>query len=127
MGTKNLVQHVSALGLLAVCAATFGVGTASATDFGVPKASIRYDDLNLSTAKGATTLYQRIEKASYVACRNYDRDEHDNADPLSLRACRRKVIAAAVTKIGRPALYAEYNARNAVPLPSPIVTAGRGK
>jgi UrcA family protein len=83
----------------------------------------RYGDLNLATAQGAKTLFERIISASYAVCQSFDHDGFDNADPLALQSCRTKVIADAVTRIGTPALYAVYNARMTKPLPALIVTA----
>lgn len=111
------------LALLGACVLAVGAGRAVGADVGHSQTNIRYNDLNLSTAQGAKSLYARIEKASYEVCRHYDRDSRDNADPASLQGCRKKAIADAVTKIGKPMLYAEYNARNAPPIKTQIVTA----
>jgi UrcA family protein len=108
-----------AAGIVGACALGFVVTAAA----GAAKASIRYGDLNLATSQGAKVLYERIIIASYVVCRSSGRDGNDNADPLALEDCRKKIIADAVSKIGKPTLYAVYNANNAKPLPAPIVTA----
>ena len=123
MTLSNPIRRTLAVAIVSACALSFATITAAADDFGVPKANIRYGDLNLATSLGAKVLYERIISASYAVCQSFNRDRYDNADPLALQACRKKIIADAVTKIGKPALYAVYNAKNAKPLPAPILTA----
>jgi UrcA family protein len=124
---SNPIRRTLAVGIVSACALGFGTITAAADELGVPKANIRYSDLNLATPQGAKVLYERIISASYAVCQSFGRDRNDNADPSALQACRKKIVADAVTKIGRPALYAVYNARSAKPLPAPIVTAENRK
>jgi UrcA family protein len=114
-------------GIIGACALGIAAMAAANDELGARKASIRYGDLNLATSTGAEALYTRILFASYVVCQASDRDANDNADPFALDACRKKIIAEAVTKIGKPTLYAVYNAKNATPLPTPIVTADSRK
>lgn len=117
------MRRTLAAAIVGVFALGFGTVTAAADEFGVAKANIRYGDLNLATSQGAKVLYERINSASYVVCQSYGRDRNDNPDPRALQACRKKIIADAVTKIGKPALYAVYNAKNAKAPPAPVVTA----
>ena len=123
MNLSNPIRRTMAAAIVSACALGFGTITATANDLGAPKANIRYGDLNLASTQGAKALYQRIISASYVVCQAFDVDSRNNADPSAEQACRRKVIADAVTKIGKPMLYAVYNDRNAKRLPAPIVTA----
>lgn len=127
MTRSNPIRGTLAVALLGSFALSLGTITAAADDFGVPTAIIRYGDLNLASAQAAKVLYERIISASYAVCQSFGRDSKDNADPLALEACRKKIITDAVTKIGKPTLYAVYNARNAKPLPAPIVTAENRK
>jgi UrcA family protein len=116
-----------AAGIVGACALGFAAMAAANDALGAPRASIRYGDLNLTTSQGAKVLYERIIIASYAVCQSSGRDGNDNADPFALEACRKKIIADAVTKIGKPTLYALYNAKNVKPLPTPIVTADSRK
>jgi len=120
-------RRTLAAGIVGVCAFGFAAMATADDMLGPPKASIRYGDLNLATAQGAKVLYERIIVASYVVCRPSSRDANDNATPFALEACPQKIIADAVSKIGKPTLYTLYNARNAKPLPTPIVTADSRK
>ena len=120
-------RRTLASGILGACALAFAAMAAANDGLGTPKVSIRYGDLNLATSQGAKVLYERIIAASYAVCRSFGRDANDNADPFALEACRKKIIAGAVSKIGKPKLYALYNAKNAEPLPTPIVTADSRK
>ena len=123
MTRSNPILRVFAVALIGSFALGFGTISAAADNFGVPQANIRFGDLNLATAQGAKVLYERIMSASYAVCQSFDRDRNDNADPLALHACVKQIIADAVKKIGKPALYAIYNDRNANRVPAPIVIA----
>jgi UrcA family protein len=119
----NSIRRTLTVALVGSFALGHMTNGAAADQFSVPTANIRYGDLNLATAQGAKTLFERIISASYAVCQSFDHDGFDNADPLALQSCRTKVIADAVTRIGTPALYAVYNARMTKPLPALIVTA----
>ena len=127
MTRSNPIRRILAIALIGSAALGFGTISAAADAVGVPKANIRFGDLNLATPQGAKVLYERIINASYAVCESFDRDRNLNADPAALRACRKQIIADAVTKIGKPALYAVYNERNAKRLPAPILTADSRK
>lgn len=116
---NNKIYLKLALGWLLLSA---GADIAHGDDASIAKATIRYEDLNLATKKGNALLHARITGISYKLCRNYDRDSRDNADPSTAQACRKKVIAEAEQKIGRPTLYPQYHSRNAPPLAASLVT-----
>jgi UrcA family protein len=120
---SKTLRRALAAGIVSACALGFASMAAAADELGAPQVNIRYGDLNLAASQGAKMLYERIIRASYTVCRTYSRDNNDNADPLGLQDCRKKIIADAVAKIGRPTLYAVYNERNSKPLTAPIVTA----
>jgi UrcA family protein len=116
------VVGLSLIGFFAGGAASSAV----AAEFtGVPSAHVRYGDLNLETATGLNTLYKRIVVAAYEVCQPFGHDGNDNADPLAVQQCREKIIAAAVTKIDKPALYAVYHARTSKHPAADIRTAER--
>ena len=126
MNTTTLSQPIRrtlAVALIGEFVFGFGTNTAAADESGVPKANIRFGDLNLATPQGAKLLYERIVSAAYDVCQSFDRDRNDNADPLALHACVRKIIADAVVKVGKSTLYAVNDNGNAKPLPAPIVIA----
>jgi UrcA family protein len=123
MTRSHLIRRTLAVGLIGSFVLGLGTFTGAADAAHVPKANIRYGDLNLATSQGAKVLYGRIIGASYAVCQSFGRDNNDNADALALQGCRKKIIANAVTKIGKPTLYTVYNARNTKPLQAPIVTA----
>ena len=61
---------------------------------------VRFADLDISTAEGARTLYERIAAAARSVCRDTDsRIEH---------ACRARAIADAVAGVGSPLLTAAH-------------------
>lgn len=68
----------------------------------VPKIVVAYDDLNVNTDEGATTLYRRLNAASRAVCRPLDGRE------LPRRAryleCRETSLNAAVAQVESRAL-----------------------
>jgi UrcA family protein len=79
------------------------LGTAHAADDGVPKETVRYADLDISTPAGAKILYGRIEKAARRVCAN------PYPDILNFRQetlCVDKAIDNAVKTVNSPALSA---------------------
>jgi UrcA family protein len=93
-------------------AGAFAALTVTATSFAAPKSAdapsvtVRYGDLNLDTAAGATALYHRISAAARQVCPEYySRD-------LGLRAaserCQANAIAEAVRELNNPQLAAVH-------------------
>jgi UrcA family protein len=57
---------------------------------------VRFGDLDLATAAGAQTLYERIIAAARSVCRD--------AQPSSVRSCRKRAVDGAVATVGSPLL-----------------------
>src|SRR3984957_14042852 len=76
---------------------------------------VQYGDLNISTSRGAATLYGRIRTAAEAVCSPVN--QGDLSSKMHRNACVSQSIAGAVGKINQPALFAVYNAKNARPLP----------
>jgi UrcA family protein len=84
-----------------------------------PQVVVKFADLDISTPKGAKTLYRRIRTAAADVCsRMYPTDA---AYRSHKHACLQQVIADAVTKIDRPALSTVFAADYG--LPAPVVLA----
>jgi UrcA family protein len=69
-----------------------------------PSKTVRYDDLNITEAAGAKTLYSRIRAAAQEVC-----DRSNGSDPilrLAMQACVKNAIDNAVKKVDAPALSA---------------------
>lgn len=76
----------------------------SATTLGAPTRvgevatkTVKFADLDISTAVGAEELYGRIARAARVVCR-------DAGFVTVVRACRAQAIADAVRRVGSPLL-----------------------
>jgi UrcA family protein len=81
-----------------------------------PQLMVKFGDLDVSTSKGAVSLYGRIYSAAGNVCsRMYDHD--DLALRLNKDACLQKVIADAVSKVNEPALSAVFASKNGVSAP----------
>jgi UrcA family protein len=98
------------LGALTSSLAT--VCTAAETD--APQATVKFADLNVSNPEGAAALYARIQRAARQVCVSFD--GRDLSSKAHMDACVHKSIADAVAKVGQPALFAVYNARNGQPI-----------
>jgi|SRR6185503_19519512 UrcA family protein len=57
---------------------------------------VRFKDLDLATAEGAQTLYERIEMAARIVCRD--------AGHTHVRDCRTRAVDDAVRAVGHPLL-----------------------
>ena len=92
MKTARLFLALSTLMLLA--------GSAYAADRvgDIPTKTVSFRDLDLSTALGAQTLYDRIEAAAREVCRGTELSEYG--------ACRARAIDDAVAYVGSPLLSA---------------------
>ena len=110
---------IGALGLM-------GAATSMAADRDeVRQVVVRFGDLNLSNPQGAAALYSRITVAAREVCNAQDVGirNFDLGTRASVDSCVRKAISGAVTKVGRPELFAVYNARNSEPLGVPVAAA----
>jgi UrcA family protein len=62
--------------------------------------TVKFADLDIATADGAQTLYERIAMAARSVCRD--------ADSKVVRECRARAIADAVKGVGSPLLSAAH-------------------
>ena len=89
-----------------------------------PTAIVKYGDLNVSTAEGATQLYGRIRWAATHVCSSFDRPLDLNSQ--ALRAdCIGQAIANGVAALNEPALFMVYKANGGTPLPRTVVSQRR--
>jgi UrcA family protein len=75
-----------------------------------PQVIVKYEDLNLSNARGAAALFQRISAAAATVCR--PQEDASLASVSRVQSCRRKAIADAVSKVGHAELFAVYDSKN---------------
>jgi UrcA family protein len=124
MNTMNSSSKLCSLVAIAVFSA-LGASFAGVAAAGSPElllVSVPYGDLNVSTAGGAATLYNRIRIAAQEVC--WPLDHGDLSSMRQMAVCTNKAIVDAVTSIDQPALFAVYNAKHGQPLPN-IVAAER--
>jgi len=90
---------------------TSGIATVSfASDGTEPlQAKVKYGDLNVSSASGATTLYSRIRVAAANVC--HPLDSRDFASQKLFAACVHKAMNDAVNEVNQPALFTIANAK----------------
>lgn len=62
--------------------------------------TVKFADLDISTADGAQALYERIVTAARSVCRD--------ADSRFVRECRARAVANAVSGVGSPLLSAAH-------------------
>ena len=101
---------------------TSGAAVSFAADgMGVLQEKVTYGDLNLSSARGAATLYSRIRIAATDVCRPLSGDRLDTKNLWN--KCVDNAIAGAVKAVGEPALTAVFNAKNGTS--KPIILASQ--
>lgn len=123
MNSSNRFRSLVAIAVFGVVGASFA-GVATAGNPELLQLTVQYGDLNVSTARGAAILYNRIRTAAQGVC--WPLDHGDVSSTRQLRACTHKAIVDAVARVDQPALLAVYNAKNDQRLPN-IVTAERSR
>jgi UrcA family protein len=115
MNPSTKLCSLVATAVFGVVAASFA-GVAAAGNPELLQITVPYGDLNVSTAQGAATLYNRIRIAAQGVC--WPLDHGDVSSKRQTAACAHKAIVEAVTSINQPALLAAYSAKNHQPLPN---------
>ena len=82
----------------------------AANDTNPPEVTVKFADLDIRNAQGATALYARIQRAARQVCPSFDGRELSSKRRMD--ACVHKAIADAVAKVGQPALFDAYNQHN---------------
>ena len=118
------IRRLIATATVSAFASSFAVVCAAADDMETVSVVVKFADLNVSNPQGAATLYGRIASAARNVCGSYDSsDVFHHGSQASVNACVRKAIAAAVTRVGQPELFAVYNTKNRQPLPITVAAA----
>jgi UrcA family protein len=92
-----------ALAALLLASSVTALGASSALDE-VPAKTVNLRDLDLATADGAQTLYNRITSAARTVCRDIDR--------RTMRTCRNHAVEEAVSRVGNPLLSSIHRSAN---------------
>jgi UrcA family protein len=109
------LRHLIAAAIFSALASGFTAVSAAADNTDAPRAVVKYGDLNVADPQGAAELYRRIRRGAESVCPDFERS--DLTSKARTDACVHKAIADAVITVNQPALFAEYNAKNRVPLP----------
>jgi UrcA family protein len=88
---------------------------AYAADGTIPQETVKYGDLNVTSAQGAVALYSRIRAAAHDVCRSFD--NRDLASQKLMDACVHRAISDAVQNVDQAALNALNNAKNGTAKP----------
>ena len=114
MNTSTQLPRILAATIFA--ALTCSIATVSFASDGDPlQAKVKYGDLNVSSASGAGTLYNRIRIAAENVCRPYN--SRDFASQKLLAVCVHKAMSDAVNEVNEPALFTIYNAKTGTSKP----------
>lgn len=122
--TSSPLRSLIAAAIFSALASGFSAVSAAADSSDAPQVVVKYGDLNVSNPQGAAALYGRIRRAAESVCPRFERS--DLASMARMDACVHKAIADAVITVNQPALFAEYNAKNRVPLPI-MLAAGQSR
>ncbi len=118
MPVKSATGRFAAGALLIAAVSSFAV-ICSAADTAVTQTLVKYGDLDVSSAAGATALYARIHAAAKQVCRSFD--GRDLTIQKFKEACIHNAIADAVIKVDQPALFSVYNAKTGASKPIMLV------
>jgi len=118
------LRSLIATAAFSTLASGFSAVAAAADSPHTPTAIVKYGDLNVSTAQGATELYGRIRSAATHVCSSFDRPLDLNSQ--ALRAdCIGQAIANGVAALNEPALFVVYKANGGTPSPGTLVSQRR--
>ena len=118
MPVKSTTGRFAAGALLIAVASSFA-GICSAADTAPLQTLVKYGDLDVSSAAGATALYARIHAAAAQVCRPFD--GRDLRFQKLKEACIHDAIADAVIKVDQPALFSVYKAKSGTSKPIMLV------
>ena len=113
MFNRNFTRsaHVARLGLAAAgLIFVTAAGAAGPVPVHAPAITVRYSDLDISTAEGADALYRRIAIAAAKVCPNVDPADLERY--AKIRQCRQLAIDRAVEAVHSPLLAAASAARH---------------
>jgi UrcA family protein len=98
MKTLNHTNKFAMVSAAVLGIAFFAAGAqAGEAAFGANSVTVRYSDLNLSTAAGAKVLYQRIHSAAERVCGDANSRQLDQA--AAAKACMDQAIANSVNAV----------------------------
>jgi len=104
--TKNLIMVATALVISASAVAYPG----SSLDQPEVEVRVSFDDLNLTQARGAQTLYSRLQRASKQACGVENYNIVGSARIVTqMQRCYKEALADSVKKIGSRQLTRLHN------------------
>jgi UrcA family protein len=109
------LQRMTATVLFSALALSFAAMCPAGDTTPAYQSTVKYADLNVSSASGAAALYARINLTANDVCRTLD--GRDLASKTHFDRCVHKAIADAVNKVDQPALYSIYNAKNSTQKP----------
>lgn len=121
--TSTNLSPLITTAIFGALALSCGAISAAADSSDLPQVVVKFGDLNLSTQQGAAALYRRIAAAADEVCESYSPHSRDLLAQQRIRGCVQKAIADAVTRVGRPELFAIYNAKNHRPAPNMVAIA----
>jgi UrcA family protein len=122
IASTNLSPLITTV-IFGALALSCGAISAAADSSDLPQVVVKFGDLNLSTQQGAAALYGRIAAAADEVCESHLLDSRDLLAQQRIRGCLQKAIADAVTKVGRPELFAIYNTKNHRHAPTMVAIA----
>ena len=114
MNTSIRLRTLCAAAVFGALASSIAALCAAAESTDTPTVIVKYGDLNVSTAEGATELYGRIRSAATHVCSSFNRPLDLNSQALKAD-CIGQAIANGVAAVNEPALFLVYNANGGTP------------
>jgi UrcA family protein len=109
MNTSTQASRILAATLFAALTCSIATVSFASDSSDALQVKVKYDDLNVSSASGATALYNRIRRAAETACQPV---KNPNVFPRKLfYVCMQKAISDAINEVNEPALFTIANAK----------------
>jgi len=119
MTPANRLRGVIATALIGIAAAGF-TGAAVAAGDDAPHMTVKYADLNLSSAQGTAALYARIKYAAKSVCSQYDvQGLHAR---MMFDSCVDKATLSAVVDVNSASLSALYSEKTGKVVPTRLAS-----
>jgi UrcA family protein len=118
MNTSTKVSHILAATIFAALTCSIATVSFASDSSDALQVKVKYGDLNVSSASGATTLYNRIRVAANTVC--HPLQPFTPADLGGYRvfaACVQKAMSNAINEVNEPALFTIATAKTGTSKP----------
>jgi UrcA family protein len=118
MNTSTRVSRILAVAIFAALASSTATVSFASDSTNALQVKVKYSDLNVSSASGATSLYNRIRAAADTVCHPFHPlNPADLGARKVFSACVQKAMSSAINEVNEPALFTIANAKAGISKP----------